>query len=136
MYSAYNSSLHVNICHLLTVCEPKPYTMRQKNHFVTKCARTNLRAMFVSIIGTKLWNALHSSLISIKTSWGFTNKFREYTLRMYVSRVEILICMKICFVLMWFCFSVSYRLEIVVKSSYICCLHSYSCINIIFLSVM
>ncbi len=62
MYRAFNKTLPVNLNNIFTVCEPNCLFNMGKKKCVQKYTRTNLKAMYVSVVGSKLWNELDSNL--------------------------------------------------------------------------
>ena len=83
MYQARNNTLPVSIQHIVTRYEGKLLNTRQQIYFVDKFARTNVRAMYMRLVGLKLWNALDHSLKNSKTRYIFSKSYKENVLRSY-----------------------------------------------------
>ena len=72
MYRAFNKTLHVNLNNIIlfTVCEPNCLFNMRKKKFCTEIY-SDLKAMSVSVVGTKLWNELDSDLRDTKSIFLF-----------------------------------------------------------------
>ena len=84
MYKAFNNSLANNIQKIFVLYDPI-YMTPQKCVFKQKYARTNLKTMYVSINGVKLWNSLNTSIIHRKCVHLFKKNNTVQVLHSYIT---------------------------------------------------
>ena len=83
MYKAYNNLLPVNLQKMFTVVGNAYHDTRQVKNFKCRFARTQLKAMVISVKGVKLWNSLDKGLCECHNINIFNNGIKKSILEQY-----------------------------------------------------
>lgn len=83
MYHAYHGNIPPNLRHIFTIGTTVHYVTRQKNKFKIQFRKTNIKALCVSSIGCKLWNALPCELTKLNNINKFKLKYKKYLVDTY-----------------------------------------------------
>ena len=74
MFDAYHNVLSYDLQQLFV--KPIPlYSARRTHQFIREKVRINMRAMFIPVLGVKLWNSLNESLVSIMSKCTFKRHY-------------------------------------------------------------
>ena len=83
MYKAKNLIIPANILQLLDLQINTVYNTKRVGKFRQKYARTNVKSMFISVNGIKLFNKLSCNIIKCKNSKMFSRKFKKCIINGY-----------------------------------------------------
>ena len=74
MFDAYHNVLPYNLQQLLYKSTPL-YSAGRTHQFIRENVRINMRAMFIPVLGVKLWNSLNESLVSKMSKYTFKHHY-------------------------------------------------------------